>query len=91
MSVHFDETHRTAWLAFLDTEAGSTGLAHLRESKRPALRRTGAPHEMQFDAGSQDGFDIAINEVEALARLIEKKISITADRPPLKETRLKRE
>ena len=91
MSIHFDEKHREAWLAFLNTEAGSTGIALLRESKRPALRRTGAPHEMQFDAGAQDGFDVAINEVEALARIIEKKVPITADRPPLQPTRLKRE
>jgi len=91
MSIHFDEKHRQAWLAFLDTEAGSTGLALLRESKRPKLRRSGLPHEMQFDAGAQDGFDTAMNEVEQLARIIEKKVPVTADRPPLHDIRLKRE
>jgi hypothetical protein len=91
MSVHFEEKHREAWLAFFNTEAGSVGIAFLRESKRPTIRRTGQPHEMQFDVGAQEGFDVAINAVEGLARLTEEKELKTADRPALFDTRLKRE
>jgi len=87
MSVHFEEVDRIAWLAFLDTPAGKTGLAYLREAKRPMVRINGEPHEMHLDLGRQLGFDDAILEVEKLSRLPEDRKRLTADRPSLQATR----
>lgn len=85
--IHFEEQDRKAWLAFLNSEPGRKGLAFLREQKRPGIRKGGAPHEMQFDLGVQDGFTVAIEEVESLGRIPKPPSMITADRPPLESTR----
>lgn len=85
--THFGEAERMAWLAFLNSPEGRTGLAYVREAKRPVIRSSSAPHEMQFDLGAQAGFDKTLSEIEQLARLPTDKTPRTADRPPLPSTR----
>ncbi|MFB1500833.1 hypothetical protein [Thiocapsa sp. N5-Cardenillas] len=84
--IVFEEKDRQAWLAFLNTESGAKGIAFLRETRRPAVRLTGQPHEIHVDAGAQHGFDLAIREVENL-RLMPKKTAGVAPSPSIDMTR----
>ena len=85
--VHFEESDRESWLAFLNTLSGRKGLEKLRETERPEVRESGQPHEMQFDLGKQRGFDYAMSRIEGLSRMPVKKERVTADRPTLEDTR----
>ena len=61
-----NERYRAAWVRFLATDAAKAGIAWLRETKRPVIRRKCEPHEVQMDAGAQLGFDEALKEVDRL-------------------------
>lgn len=83
---NFDSKMREEWTRFLNTLAGRTGLAFLRENARPVIRLDGEPHHQSFDLGAQKGFDDALRAVEGLDNIIPESPSQTHT-PSLRSTR----
>ena len=83
----FDDKHRLAWLAFLNTDAGKAGLEKIRIQDRPSIRRAGDSHHIILDAGFGEGYDDALDRVAALGQKEKPTTFEVAESPNLEPTR----
>jgi len=82
-----DEKDRTRIRGFLVSPAGRSLLAWLREpEQRPKIRTNNVqPHDVQMDAGAQNGYDKAIQTIEKFMAELPQE-SFEEDAPKLRST-----
>lgn len=60
-----------AWRRFLSSEAGIEGMLYLRENT-PKIGR-GAPHEIQYDAGVNQGYVMCLDTIPQVLAIEQTK------------------